>query len=167
MPVVMQELAVEGQHRRRAGPKIVVQGLGNWLRPTHLADAGAGFVIHPVDIAGLPEAALPHVLQRLLEARVSRIAGDLDNPLVLLGGLHYLAAFEDVVGSRLLHEYVLPGLARPDGHERVPVVWGGEGDRVDILVFEQLASIGVALDGLVVALEFLDMLRCTHGSHKR
>lgn len=33
-----------------------------------------------------------------------------------------LAAFEDVVGGRLLHIHVLPWLARPNGCEYMPVV---------------------------------------------
>ena len=77
-------------------------------------------------------------------------------PLVLLGRLDALAAFEDVVAARLLDVDVLAGLAGPDGDQRVPVVAGGDGDGVEVLVFQGLADVLDAL-GRVAAL-LLDLL---------
>src|ERR1700732_990426 len=45
--------------------------------------------------------------------------------------------------ARLFDVYVFPGLAGPDGHERVPMIGRGDGDGVNIFVFEQLANIDV------------------------
>ena len=71
-----------------------------------------------------------------------------DDPLVLPRGLDALAPLEHVVAARLLHVDVLAGLAGPDRQQRVPVVAGGDGDRVEVLVFQGLADVLEAL-GLV------------------
>jgi len=38
---------------------------------------------------------------------------------------------------------IFAGLAGPDGHERVPVIGSGDGDGVDVFVFEEPANIDV------------------------
>ena len=50
-----------------------------------------------------------------------------------------------IVRARLLHVHVLARLAGPDGHQGVPVIGRGDRDRVDGLVLEQLAVVGVGL----------------------
>ena len=60
---------------------------------------------------------------------------------------------EDVVRARLLDVHVLARLAGPDGLQRVPVVRGGDGDRVDVLVVEHLADVAEGRDRLLVLLD--------------
>src|SRR5262249_41928365 len=55
-----------------------------------------------------------------------------------------VAALVDVVAARLLDVDVLVGLARPDRHERVPVVGRGDRDGVEVPVFQGGAHV---LDG--------------------
>ena len=82
----------------------------------------------------LAEAAPPAAL---------RAAGR--DPVVLAGRLDQLRAFPDVVRDGLLDVDVLAGLHGPDGGQRVPVVRGGDGDRVDVLVVEDAAHVGLDL----------------------
>src|SRR5215469_18498571 len=65
--------------------------------------------------------------------------------VVFFDGSDQLLAFEPVMRARFLDVYVLSRLARPNGHERVPVIRCGDRDRIDVLVFEQLTDIEVAL----------------------
>ena len=57
------------------------------------------------------------------------------------------AAFPDVVRYRLLDVDVLAGLHRPDRGQRVPVVGGGDGDRVDLLVVENTRRMSDSIFG--------------------
>src|ERR1700693_3818352 len=45
--------------------------------------------------------------------------------------------------ARLFDVDVFSGLASPDGHEGVPMIGCGDGDGVNIFVFEELANIAV------------------------
>ncbi len=53
------------------------------------------------------------------------------------------------MAARLLDVDVLAGLAGEDGERRVPVVWRGDGDRVHVLVVEDLAEVLDALRRLL------------------
>ncbi len=78
----------------------------------------------------------------------------LDDAFVLLRRSHELAAFINVVGKRLLDINILAGLASPDGSQRMPVVGGGNGDGVNVLVLERFADVLVGPGPF--ALGFLD-----------
>ena len=83
----------------------------------------------------------------------------LDDPLVLLRRLDALAPLEHVVAARLLHVDVLAGLAGPIGDQGMPVIAGGHGDRVELLLFQGLADVLEALGRvLAAALHVLDPL---------
>ena len=83
---------------------------------------------------GLPEAAPPAAL---------RAAGG--DPLILAGSLDELSAFPYVVGDGLFNVSVFAGLHGPNGGQGVPVIGGGDGDRVDVLVLEDATHIGFEL----------------------
>jgi hypothetical protein len=83
---------------------------------------------------GLPEAAPPASLCS---------AGC--NSLVLAGRLDELSAFPYVVRDGLFNVSVFAGLHGPNGGQSVPVIGGGYGDRVDILVLEDATHIGFEL----------------------
>ena len=88
-----------------------------------------------------------HVLDGGADADAGAALGaGLDDELgeVLRGG-DELLAFEDVMREGLLDVEVLAGLERPDALDGVLVVRGGDRDGVDILIFEHLADVGVAL----------------------
>ena len=67
----------------------------------------------------------------------------LADAVVFFHGGDELAALESIVRAGLLDVDVFAGLAGPDGHQRVPVIGSGDGDGVDLLVFEELANIDV------------------------
>ncbi len=71
----------------------------------------------------------------------ARLHADLDDALVLAGGLDHLAAFPDVVGERLLHVDVLARLAGQDGPEGVPVVGRRVDQGVHVLVVEDTPEV--------------------------
>jgi hypothetical protein len=67
----------------------------------------------------------------------------LDDTVVLACGRDGLLAFPDAVTNRLFHVNIFARLARPDRHQRVPVIRRGGGDRVDLLAFEKFPNIGI------------------------
>ena len=69
----------------------------------------------------------------------------LHNPVVFRRRAHQLSALPQIVGTGLLYIDVLVGLAGPNGHQGMPVVRGGDRNRVNRLVLEQLAEISISL----------------------
>ena len=135
----------------RAVPEIVVDVgrdgvlLGRADGLAALVADGAG-ELHLAVLAGV------HVLDGGADADAGAALGaGLDDELgeVVRGG-DELLAFEDVMRKRLLDVEVLAGLERPDALDGVLVVRGGDGDGVDVLVFEHLSHVGVALGARVV-----------------
>jgi len=55
--------------------------------------------------------------------------------------LHHAPALDDIVRDRLLDVDVLAVLTGPDGGQRVPVVWRGDYQGVDVFHFQQLADV--------------------------
>ena len=84
------------------------------------------------------QAELAAHLGALLAAGLEDLAGRAD-------GLDQGLGLGDGQRQRLLAVDVLAALQRLDGHQGVPVVGSGDGDGVDVLVFEQFAVVGVAL----------------------
>ena len=128
---------------RRAQPQIVVHAGGHRL--DRLAADG---------VAPLEAQAARHVdvADQRLRASAARpraptperlLAAVLHHAVVLLRGRHNLPGLEHIVRAGLLHVHVLARLAGPDGLQRVAVVGRGDGDRVDGLVLQQLAQVGV------------------------
>ena len=73
----------------------------------------------------------------------ARLAAVLANTVVFFYGADELAAFKGVVRAGLFDVDVFAGLAGPDAHERVPMIGSGDGDGIDVFVFEQLANVDV------------------------
>src|ERR1700676_5605852 len=71
------------------------------------------------------------------------LAAVLADAVVLLHGADELATFTRIVRASLFYVNVFPGLAGPDGHERVPMIGSGDGDGVNVFVVEELANIHV------------------------
>jgi hypothetical protein len=55
-----------------------------------------------------------------------------------------LAAFPHGVGDGFFHVNMFASLATPDGSERVPMVGGGDGNRVDLSGFKQFSKVAVS-----------------------
>ncbi len=141
VPVVMHQVAVERPQLGRPDPVVEVEGRGRRLvgleadAPPRLADVGlAHQQFAPLARLQGGDFTGPAALAALLGAV-------LDDDAVFFRGLDALAAFEDRVAARLFHVDVLAGLAAPDRQQRVPVVGAGDGNGVQVLVFQGLAEV--------------------------
>ena len=104
-----------------------------------------------------PELAAAQAVEHPAEERAGPVLGaDLDHAAVLAGRRHHLLPFPQVVRERLLDVDVLARLAGPDRRQGVPVVRQGDDHRVDALVVEHLANIGVGGDRFAAFLERFD-----------
>ncbi len=147
-----------------------------------LADFGRTFPQVPVEVGGrfggrleadAPSRLAAVAVGDLEPAKLSLVngfveAGDfcvaaalravLHHHAVLLLRLEGGAALADVVAHRLFDVNVFPRLAGPNRDQGVPVIGGGDRNRVERAIFEGLANVGQNL-GLRVALRrFLDGL---------
>ena len=143
MPIVMKTIARKRLQRRGAGPQVIVNAgrdgfhcsapnrcpplVANRAGQVDLADRAVVQMLHGFEHPGIR----------------SRLASVLANAVVLLHGTHQLPSFKAVMRAWLFHIHVFPGLARPDGHQRVPMIGRSDGNGVDIFVLEQLANIDV------------------------
>lgn len=157
VPVVVDEVAVEGLFGSGSKPKVKIHVAGDFFvglvanAPSRLAAVAFGneefavlAAVNGGDLLG-PSAA------------GAALRAVLDDAVVFAGGFNALAAFKDVVAAGLLDVDVFAGLASPDGDEGVPVVGRGNGDGVDGVVFQELADVGVGGDfGGVVFFQLID-----------
>ena len=156
MPVIVKVFARHRLDGGRPGPQIVVQGFRDGGGRAHLADAGARPVVEAVGVQDLAQLSLAGVSKGLADtAAAARPVRRSDNAIVLGGRFDHLAAFENIVRGRFLHEHILAGLAGPNRCQRVPVVRGGDDDGIDVLGLQQPAHVGVAFDFLAAVPELL------------
>ena len=157
VPVVMDEVAVEGLFGSGAEPEVEVYVAGDFFVGL-VADAPAGFAA--VAFGDKEFAVLAAVNGGDLlgpAAAGAALRAVLDDAVVFAGGFNALAAFEDVVAAGFLDVDVFAGLASPDGDEGVPVVGRGDGDGVDVFVFQKIANVGVGGDfGRIVFFQLVD-----------
>src|SRR6266436_1415867 len=143
MPVVVKAIARKRLQRCGAGPQVIIDAGRNGFRrgvPNRRPPLVANRAGH-VDIA---DRAVTQMLDGFQHAGVrSRLAAVLANSVVLLYRPDQLASFKGVVRARLFDVDVFPGLAGPDGHERVPMIGRGDGDGVNVFVLKELANIDV------------------------
>jgi hypothetical protein len=79
--------------------------------------------------------------------------------VVLAGGPDHLAAFRNRVADRFLHVHVLARLAGIDGHQRMPVIWRGDYQSVNVFAIQKLSDIGeTGYRSAVLVLELRDSL---------
>src|SRR5206468_1417535 len=118
MPVVMEALAANRVHRRRAAPQVVIHARRSGLRAAYFADAGAGFVAEAADDGHFAEVAAVNPFDGFLDGLAgAALRAGLDDSVVFARRSDQLAAFPDVVGNGLLDIDILAGLHRPDGGE--------------------------------------------------
>lgn len=157
VPVVVDEVAVEGLFGGGAEPEVEVHVAGDFF-VGFVADAPAGFAAVAFGDKEFAVLAAVNGGDLLGPAAAGAALGAvLNDAVVFAGGFNALAAFEDVVAAGFLNINVFAGLASPDGDEGVPVVGGGNGDGVDVVVFQKLANVGVGGDFVgVVFFQFSD-----------
>src|SRR5262249_1142496 len=148
VPVVVEFRPHDRQLRGRAAPQVVVDAGGRLGRLLHLPHAPAGLVAPADGQIDLAELAALDVGDGVAHALgTAALGADLADPVELPGGSQHDRAFLDVVAGRLLAVHVLAVLHGPDGHQGVPVVRGGDGDDVDVLVLDHPADVLLVLRG--------------------
>lgn len=157
VPVVVDEVAVEGLFGGGAKPEVEVHVAGDFF-VGFVADAPAGFAAVAFGDEEFAVFAAVNGGDLLGPAAAGAALGAvLDDAVVFAGGFNALAAFEDVVAAGFLDVDVFAGLASPDGDEGMPVVGRGDGDGVDVVVFQELADVVVDGDfGGVVFFQLVD-----------
>src|SRR5262249_8653736 len=141
VPVVMDQIFVIRLHRGRSHPEIPPEPCGRFLwfleadRVTISGEKEVGLI----DVA---DGAVVDQLNRLAKAPApAALSATGSDALVLARCLDQLRTFPNIVGDGLLYVDVLAGLHRPNGGEGVPMVWRGDGDRVDFFIVENAAHV--------------------------
>ena len=155
VPIVMNRavtrvVAARQIERRRATPKIVINGVGHFLRPLGLADAAARLVTLAPGDENLAEVTGLDPLDHLRNAFATgtTLRSGLAHLVVFARGVDDLPALPDVVRHRLFEIDILARLHGPYRGEGVPVIRRGDGHHVNILVLQQLSDVRVTLDRL-------------------
>ena len=141
VPVVMHEVLRERSHGSRSAPEIVVKSLGDRgdalvSDVTAAAEDQSARHIYPAD-----ESVLQMVHRFADGQRTAQLHAVLYDAVIFIGRLDHLFAFMDIMRSRFLHIHILSGLAGPDRLQRMPVVGGGQGDGIDVLIFKEPSEI--------------------------
>ena len=141
-PVMIQPRAVERHVRRRPEPQVpVVSGRGFRIREAPGARPAVGVVpaLHQPDLAQPPRA---HDLDGLLVVRAGPLLRPHQgNDAVPAGRGDHRAPLQHRVRQRLLHVDVFPRLAGVDERQPVPVLGGGDEDRVHVLALQHATVI--------------------------
>ena len=74
----------------------------------------------------------------------------LHHAAVLFSRGHKLPSFINAVRERFLDIDVFARLAAPDGRQRMPMIGRGDGDGINLLVFQGLADVPILLGGLAL-----------------
>jgi hypothetical protein len=129
------------------------------LRTFGFADARAAFV---TEATGTDELAEVPVLEPLVSLADSGIGTDLDaclNDLVVFAScFDELPSFPNVVRNGLFDIHVFAGLNGPNRGQRMPMVWRGDADGIDVFALEQFPDIAVTLETVALVLAFANRL---------
>src|SRR5579871_2667692 len=140
VPVIVKTVTRELMLRRGTKPQIVVHACGHGLDGLS-ADGVAPLKAQPARHVNIADYALAQLLHRLARNTGTAVRTVLHQTVIFLRGRHDLLRFKHVVGARLLYVYVLARLASPHYLQRVIVIRRSNRNRIDGLVFEQLAEI--------------------------
>ena len=143
VPVVVEFLPRGHHGGGRPSPEVEVHAGGNRGRGIDEADALAPLVAQGMGHLHGAEFPALHEIDRFPHAgHAPTLHPHLADAAELAGPLRHHPAFFERATARLLHIHVLAGLHGPDGHHGVPVVRGGDRDRVDVAAVEQPADVG-------------------------
>ena len=141
----MEVILVERTQRRGSEPEVVVHAGGHRAVGDH-ADRIAATIHDGLARVNLPESAVAQELDGLAEQRpAATLRAGLHDAVVAARCVDHPPSFDDVVADRLLAVDVLPGLARHDGHQRVPVIRRGDGHGIDVAIVEHPSEIRFGL----------------------
>src|SRR6266404_4186359 len=147
MPIIMKLFAHQRFFRGGTTPKVVINGSWDGLRTFHFSDAGPSLVAKAAGAQDFADVSIPHPLNGFGNTRAgSGLGAGLDNAIVFARRGYDLTAFPDIMRHRFFEVNILASLNCPDGPEGVPMVGRGEGNDIDIFIFEQLANIGISFD---------------------
>src|SRR5581483_2080231 len=141
MPIVVNQITVKRLLGRRPQPQVPVQVRRRRLRlfePDRFSSLKMYAPGH-VDVADNTVMKRANCLLNCLARAPLR--SPLNNPVVLPGGFHHHAAFDQIMSDRLLDIDVLSRLAGPDGCERMPMIAGSDGNGIDGPVIKDTAQI--------------------------
>ena len=108
-----------------------------------------------------PFARLDHFVQACNLGITTALRSVLNDYSVSLLCLHRDSSFNHVVAHGFLHVDVFACLCPPDGHQGMPMVGSGDGNRIDRGVVKSLTNVEDTL-AFVGAIHFL-----VHGLHRR
>ena len=105
-----------------------------------------------VDPLQLPDVAVADQLDHLpIPGHRTVLRSELEDPLLVADHFPQDVGEAEIQAQRLLAVNVLAGFGRRNGHGRVPVVVRGNDDGVHVGAGQDLAKVGVRLDGAVFA----------------
>ncbi len=141
VPVIMHQVPVMRLLRSRPKPDVEIQTVGG-IRRLAGANTSAAFVAQtagnqqPSQLTGADH--FHHTGPAIAAAALGSV---LDDAVVAASHLHRNAAFVDIVAAGFFDVDVLTRLARPDGHQGMPVIRSGDGNGVQVAIFQCLANI--------------------------
>ncbi len=151
VPVIMQVFAHQRFQGRRAGPEIIIDIFRDFLRAFHFANSFPEFIPDTMNPLNISEMTFADILYRIPKAGIRAIlCAGLYNSAVFLCRFHNFTPFPDIVRDGFLHIYILSGLAGPDGHQGMPVIGRSDNDGIDIFIIQQMADIGIRVEGKLV-----------------
>src|SRR5262249_23904527 len=141
VPVTREVVRLDGARGRGPEPQIVVDA-GRYRTVLRDANRIARAVDHGLARVQFSETAVTQELHGFREnAAAAALRSGLDDAVVAACGVDHQPPFDIVVADRLLDVDILAGLARPDRHQRVPVIGCGNRDGIDIAVVEHATEI--------------------------
>src|ERR1700744_4748845 len=143
VPVVVEAIFCEGHLGRGSGPQVVVDALRNGL-PRLLPNRVAPLIAKASSHLSFADHSVSPFLDRLADCGCgAALRSVLDDAVVALGRFDQLLALPQVVRAGFFYVDVFARLARPDCHQRVPMVRSGNGDGIDRFVFEKFSNVRV------------------------
>src|ERR1019366_5067085 len=141
MPVIVETVFRKGLQRCRTSPEIIIDaGRYGFLR--HCSNRIAPLVAEAAREIDVTHHAITHFLNTFDDgSAIAAVGAVLHDTIVFFRGASHLTAFPPVMAHGLLNINILARLTTPYGHERVPMIRGGDRDRVDRLVIQELADV--------------------------
>ena len=147
VPFVMQLFAHERSLGSRTAPEIVVNGGRRRRGRGHRTDAVTSPIHQGVGVTDRADLAAAQEIKRPAQEYARPILGaHLDHAAIFSGRRHHLLSFPQVVGKRFLDVNVLARLSSPDRRQGMPVIRQCDHHRVDRLIVEDSAEVGVSRD---------------------
>src|SRR5439155_384320 len=140
VPVVMQPSAGQRLVRPGTAPEVVVAARGD--RAGVVAFATARLVAKAARDEDVADSTFAEPLHGRPQSRTApALRAALANLVGGTGHFREPAAFPNIVADRFFDIHVFAGLHRPNGGQAVPVIWRGNGHRMNVAVVHDTAEI--------------------------